>query len=63
MDDAPTFAHTLYLFEQFLVKHGLVDPLTGERLKKFVFASDGPFDVRDFVVKQCYIANVSIALS
>ena len=45
-------------FTNFLAANGLIDPVTGARLERFVFCSDGPFDVRDFVVKQCYISKV-----
>jgi 3'-5' exoribonuclease 1 len=47
-------------FQNFIVKHGLIDQKTGERLLRFCWCSDGPFDVRDFVVKQCFISKVSI---
>jgi hypothetical protein len=59
VDTAPTFPQALALFEAFLETHGLIDAHTRERTaKKFVFCSDGPFDVRDFVAKQCYISKV-----
>ena len=45
-------------FSQFLADHGLIDARSGARLERFMFCSDGPFDVRDFVVKQCYISKV-----
>lgn len=60
VDSAPTFPAVLQNFSYFLAKHGLIDPITGAKLKKFAFCSDGPFDVRDFVVKQCFISRVSI---
>jgi len=44
--------------EAFLVKHGLIEKGTGRWLKKFCWCSDGPFDIRDFVVKQCFISRV-----
>ena len=59
MDAAPLFSDVLQSFQKFLVKHGLIDELTGERLVRFCWCSDGPFDVRDFVVKQCFISKVS----
>lgn len=46
-------------FQKFMVKHGLLDEENGERLVRFCWCSDGPFDVRDFVVKQCFISKVS----
>jgi len=59
VDAAPLFPEVLQSFQKFLVKHGLIDELTGERLVRFCWCSDGPFDVRDFVVKQCFISKVS----
>lgn len=58
VDRAPTFPEVLVQFQRFLVKHGLIDPTTGQRLVRYSWCSDGPFDVRDFVVKQCFISNV-----
>lgn len=46
------------MFQAFMIKHGLLDADTGERLVRFCWCSDGPFDVRDFVVKQCFISKV-----
>ncbi|TFK72521.1 hypothetical protein BDN72DRAFT_869441 [Pluteus cervinus] len=60
VDIAPTFPEVLARFHKFLVKHGLVDEQTGERRVRFCWCSDGPFDVRDFVVKQCFISNIPI---
>ena len=62
VDAAPLFPEVLQSFQKFLVKHGLIDELTGERLVRFCWCSDGPFDVRDFVVKQCFISKVSYRL-
>lgn len=55
VSQAPTWPEMLVSFNQFLSEHGLLNP---QSKTKFVFASDGPFDVRDFVVKQCYISKV-----
>jgi 3'-5' exoribonuclease 1 len=57
---APSFPEVLESLQKFLVKHGLIDEVTGERLVRFCWCSDGPFDVRDFVVKQCFISRVSL---
>ena len=48
------------MFARFLAQHGLIDPKNGRPLQRFCWCSDGPFDVRDFVVKQCFISNVGI---
>lgn len=58
VDSAPPFPEVLAQLEAFLVKNGLVDKVTKKRLKKFCWCSDGPCDVRDFVVKQCFISKV-----
>jgi 3'-5' exoribonuclease 1 len=58
VDSAPLFPEVLEMFQAFMVKHSLLDTETGERLVRFCWCSDGPFDVRDFVVKQCFISKV-----
>ncbi|KAF8638499.1 hypothetical protein AX16_010482 [Volvariella volvacea WC 439] len=58
VDAAPTFPEVLASFQQFLIKHGLIDAKTGQRRVRFCWCSDGPFDIRDFVVKQCFISNI-----
>jgi len=62
VDAAPPFPQVLKSVRAFLVKNGLIDNLTGKRLVRFCWCSDGPFDVRDFVVKQCFISKVCINL-
>lgn len=57
MDAAPTFPDVLLEFQRWLEKHKLVDG-SGQRLVRFCFCSDGPYDIRDFVVKQCFISKV-----
>ncbi|KAF5386757.1 hypothetical protein D9615_001814 [Tricholomella constricta] len=59
VDSAPSFPDVLASFEEFMIEHELVDEDTGEHLVRFCWCSDGPFDVRDFVVKQCFISKVS----
>jgi inhibitor of KinA sporulation pathway (predicted exonuclease) len=59
VDSAPPFPKVMEAFQQFMVQHGLLDGKSGERLVRFCWCSDGPFDVRDFVVKQCFISKVS----
>ncbi|GLB35330.1 putative exonuclease [Lyophyllum shimeji] len=58
VDSAPLFPAVLASFQKFMIKHGLIDGETGERLVRFCWCSDGPFDVRDFVVKQCFISKI-----
>jgi 3'-5' exoribonuclease 1 len=58
VDNAPHFPEVVTQFSAFLAHHGLIHPVTGERLLRFCWCTDGPFDVRDFVVKQCFISNV-----
>ena len=57
MDEAPAFPEVLQQFRKFLEKHKLVDA-GGQRTTRFCFCSDGPYDVRDFVVKQCFMSKV-----
>lgn len=59
VDCAPSFPEVLKSFSGFLAKHGLVDAVTGERLMRFCWCSDGPFDIRDFVAKQCFISKIT----
>lgn len=58
VDSAPLFPEVASKFSAFLVHHGLIHPVTGERLLRFCWCTDGPFDIRDFVVKQCFISNI-----
>ena len=62
VDAAPPFPQVLESVRAFLVENGLIDNLTSKRLVRFCWCSDGPFDVRDFVVKQCFISKVRINL-
>ncbi|PCH38334.1 hypothetical protein WOLCODRAFT_65071 [Wolfiporia cocos MD-104 SS10] len=58
VDRAPVFTELCESFKVFLEDNGLIDPGTGQRLVKYCWCSDGPYDVRDFVVKQCFISKV-----
>ncbi|KAI0781150.1 ribonuclease H-like domain-containing protein [Trametes elegans] len=60
VDSAPPFPDVLDSFQRFLERHGLIEPETGRRLARFCFCSDGPYDVRDFVVKQCFISKIPL---
>ncbi|PSR88914.1 hypothetical protein PHLCEN_2v5063 [Hermanssonia centrifuga] len=61
VDSAPLF-HTLLhtSFHDFLARNGLIDAVTGARLVPFCWCTDGPWDVRDFVVKQCFISKIRL---
>jgi len=59
VDNAPTFPEVLKEFKKFLVRNGLISS-SGERLEKFIWATDGPFDIRDFVIKQCFISKIKL---
>ncbi|PPQ89115.1 hypothetical protein CVT25_006487 [Psilocybe cyanescens] len=60
VDVAPCFSEVLVKLEAFLVKNGLIEEGTGKRLKRFCWCSDGPWDIRDFFVKQCFISQVQM---
>ncbi|KAJ7109163.1 ribonuclease H-like domain-containing protein [Mycena epipterygia] len=57
VDAAPQFPAMLRSFRAFLVKHKLIEKNGKQRLR-FCWCSDGPFDIRDFVVKQCFISQI-----
>ncbi|KAG1756283.1 ribonuclease H-like domain-containing protein [Suillus paluster] len=57
VNSAPNFQKVLKMFARFLARHGLIDPKSGRPIQRFCWCSDGPFDVRDFVVKQCFISK------
>ncbi|KAG2364479.1 ribonuclease H-like domain-containing protein [Suillus spraguei] len=59
VNSAPTFQKVLRMFASFLASHGLIDPKSGRSIQRFCWCSDGPFDIRDFVVKQCFISKSS----
>ncbi|PIL23802.1 hypothetical protein GSI_13553 [Ganoderma sinense ZZ0214-1] len=59
VDAAPIFPEVLQDFRKFLEKHKLLDA-GGHRLQRFCFCSDGPYDIRDFVVKQCFISKIPV---
>ncbi|KAG2146922.1 ribonuclease H-like domain-containing protein [Suillus bovinus] len=62
VNSAPTFQKVLKMFARFLIRHGLIDPKSGRPIQRFCWCSDGPFDIRDFVVKQCFISKVPMPL-
>ncbi|CAO3589370.1 unnamed protein product [Absidia cylindrospora] len=48
VDASPDFVQVLDDFQKFMAKHGLFQEKTA------AFVTDGPFDIRDFISKQCY---------
>jgi len=60
VDAAPTFTQLVDIFREFLERHGLIERGTGRKLVRFCWCTDGPFDIRDFVVKQCFISKIPL---
>ncbi|EJU05690.1 hypothetical protein DACRYDRAFT_75019 [Dacryopinax primogenitus] len=60
INNAPTFPEVLAQFREFLVLHGLLDPETDEQLVRYTFVTDGPWDLRDFLVKQCWLSDIPV---
>ncbi|KZT28563.1 hypothetical protein NEOLEDRAFT_1129386 [Neolentinus lepideus HHB14362 ss-1] len=60
VDHAPTFPEVIDQFTKFLSDNGLIHPETGQRLIRFFWCTDGPFDIRDFVIKQCFISKIHL---
>jgi len=60
VDSAPTFTEVIPRFKDWLVKHNLICPRTERKLQRFMWCTDGPFDIRDFVVKQCFISKMKV---
>ncbi|KAF9065276.1 ribonuclease H-like domain-containing protein [Rhodocollybia butyracea] len=60
VDNAPYFPRVLESVFEFLIEHGVLEGSSGKPLQRFCWCSDGPYDVRDFVVKQCFISEISI---
>lgn len=61
VNGAPPFSTMLHsAFRDFMVRNGLIDAYSGEPLVRFCWCSDGPWDLRDFVVKQCFISKMAV---
>lgn len=60
VDSAPAFTQLVDNFREFLERHCLIDRGTGRKLVRFCWCTDGPFDIRDFVVKQCFISKIPL---
>lgn len=59
VDAAPTFLEALPLVHQFLVKHKLIDQDSSKAIQRYCWCTDGPWDFRDHLVKQCFMSKVS----
>lgn len=57
VDSAPIFPEMLKQCEQFMIKNGLIDS-EGRRLENFIWCTDGPWDIRDFLTKQLFISQI-----
>ncbi|KAJ7349489.1 ribonuclease H-like domain-containing protein [Mycena albidolilacea] len=57
VDSAPDFPSMLRSFRAFLVQHKLIGT-HGKRILRYCWCTDGPWDIRDFVVKQCFISRI-----
>lgn len=58
VDSAPTFPEVLSLCQQFLQRNGILNS-EGRPLERFVWCTDGPWDLRDFFTKQVFISKVN----
>jgi len=54
VDASPSFVEVLRLFEVWLARHKLFSE------KSCVFVTDGPWDIRDFIRKQCSHSSIPI---
>lgn len=44
---------------EFLITHGILDKADRRPLVRFCWCSDGPWDICDFTIKQCFISKVN----
>ncbi|KAJ7694148.1 ribonuclease H-like domain-containing protein [Mycena rosella] len=59
VDAAPGFPAVLRSLRAFLVEHKLIEK-NGKPRMRFCWCTDGPWDIRDFVVKQSFISQIPI---
>ncbi|KAF7304714.1 Exonuclease domain-containing protein [Mycena kentingensis (nom. inval.)] len=59
VDNAPEFPAALRSVRAFLVEQGVIEK-TGKKRLKAVWCSDGPWDLRDMLVKQCFISKMPV---
>ncbi|KIY65042.1 hypothetical protein CYLTODRAFT_424693 [Cylindrobasidium torrendii FP15055 ss-10] len=59
VDHAPQFTAVLSRVKDFLISHGLIDS-TGKVLTKYCWVTDGPWDFRDHLVKQCFMSKIEM---
>lgn len=62
-DNAPSFPDVMESMAEFLVTHRILDGLDRRPLVRFCWCSDGPWDICDFVIKQCFISKVNWTLA
>ncbi|KAK3845624.1 MAG: ribonuclease H-like domain-containing protein [Linnemannia gamsii] len=70
VDSAPTFVEVLERFEEWLTSHRIIASdwtrndttaiaaQPNGKKKTYCFVTDGPFDIRDFISKQCLHSNI-----
>ncbi|KAF9792345.1 ribonuclease H-like domain-containing protein [Thelephora terrestris] len=58
-DNAPSFPDVIQSMADFLITHRILDETDCRPLVRFCWCSDGPWDICDFVVKQCFISKVN----
>jgi len=59
-DSAPSFPEVIESTAQFLITHGILGEPDRRPLVRFCWCSDGPWDIRDFVIKQCFISKIKV---
>ncbi|KAI9470864.1 MAG: hypothetical protein EXX96DRAFT_597608 [Benjaminiella poitrasii] len=52
VDQSPTFIEVLNSFQEFMAKYNLFQSASAS------FVTDGPFDIRDFITKQCMHSDI-----
>ena len=57
VDAAPTFPDVMRDFEQWLMKHKLLTEKDKHLRLNVVFATDGPWDLRDFAAKSFHLSR------
>ncbi|KAF8921519.1 ribonuclease H-like domain-containing protein [Mucidula mucida] len=58
VDEAPPFPFALSLVQDFLVKNGVIDHAGEDTSLKFCWCTDGPWDLRELLLKQCFISKI-----
>lgn len=58
-DNAPQFPEVMESMAEFLITHRILDK-DHRPLVRFCWCSDGPWDIRDFTIKQCFISKMKV---